>query len=130
MNRNAEHDIRRKTRVLEEAKQSGNVSHTCRRHGISRDTLYRWRKQLATGGVKALVNSKPCPENPTLRVPKEVEEKILYVRREFGLDQLRISWYLQRHYGLTVSSTGVFHVLRRNGMSRLPRGAPKRSPST
>ena len=60
MNRNAEHDIRRKTRVLEEAKQSGNVSHTCRRHGVSRDTLYRWRKQLATGGVMALVNSKPC----------------------------------------------------------------------
>ena len=28
---------------------------------------------------------KPCPENPKLWVPKDVEEEILYVRREFGL---------------------------------------------
>jgi transposase InsO family protein len=63
-------------------------------------------------------------------VAAEIEEKILHVRREFGLGQLRISWYLQRYYGLRVSSSGVFGVLKRNGMSRLPRGAPKRSPST
>ena len=94
MNREAERDIRKKTKILDEATQSGNVSHTCRRHGVSRDTFYRWRKQLAAGGVEALVNSKPCPENSALRVPKEIEDKILYVRREFGLGQLRISWYL------------------------------------
>jgi len=130
MSREADHDIRRKTKVLEHVKQSGNVSHTCRKYGVSRDTFYRWKRQLATGGTQALVNSKPCPENPTLRVSKDIEEKILYVRREFGLGQLRISWYLQRHYGLKVSSSGVFCVLKRHGMSRLPRGAPKRSPST
>jgi transposase InsO family protein len=59
-----------------------------------------------------------------------VEEKILYVRREFGLGQLRISWYLERYYGMKVSPNGIFGVLKRNGMSRLPAGAPKRSPST
>jgi transposase InsO family protein len=130
MNRQAEHDIRRKTKVLEDAKQSGNVSHTCRRYGISRDTFYRWKRQYETLGPEALVNSKPCPENPKIRVPKIVEEKILYVRREFGLGQQRISWYLQRYYGLTVSSSGVYSVLKRNGLNRLPPGSPKRSPST
>ena len=80
MNRQAEADIRRKTKVLEYAKQSGNVSHTCRKYGVSRDSFYRWKKQLESGGPDALVNSKPCPENPTIRVPKNVEEKILYVK--------------------------------------------------
>jgi len=41
MNRQAEADIRRKTKVLEHAKQSGNVSHTCRKFGVSRDSFYR-----------------------------------------------------------------------------------------
>ena len=31
---------------------------------------------------------------------------------------------------MKVSPTGIFGVLKRNGLSRLPRGAPKRSPST
>lgn len=123
-------DVRRKIKVLDEARSSGNVSHTCRKHGVSRDTFYRWEKQRALGGLEALINSKPCPQNPKLRVSREIEDKVLYVRREFGLGQQRISWYLQRYCGLTVSSSGVFGILKRNGMSRLPRGAPKRSPST
>ena len=39
MDRQAEHDIRRKTKVLEHAQQPGNVSHTCRKYGVSRDTF-------------------------------------------------------------------------------------------
>jgi transposase InsO family protein len=116
--------------VLDEARSSGNVSHTCRKHGVSRNTFYRWQKQLAQGGLQALINSKPCPQNPKLRVSKEIEDKVVYVRREFGLGQQRISWYLERYHGLAVSSSGVFGILKRNGLSRLPRGAPKRSPST
>ena len=130
MNRQAEADIRRKTKVLEHAKQSGNVSHPCRKYGVSRDSFYRWKRQLENDGPNAMINSKPCPENPKIHVPKTVEEKVLYVRREFGLGQQRISWYLERYYGLKISSSGVFSVLKRNNMSRLPPGAPKRSPST
>ncbi len=35
MNRQAVHDIRRKTWVLEDAKQFGNISYTCRWYDIS-----------------------------------------------------------------------------------------------
>ena len=38
MNRQAEHDIRRETRVLAHAEQSGNISHGCRKYGASRET--------------------------------------------------------------------------------------------
>ena len=130
MNRQEEHDIRRKLRVLKHAEQSGNVSHTCRYFGVSRDSFYRWKRNYLESGEAGLINTKPCPENPKLRTPPEIEQKILYVRREFGLGQLRIKWYLQRYYGITVSSSGVYHVLKRHGANRLPKGAPKRSPST
>ena len=44
------------------------------------------------------------------------------MRREFSLGQLRISWYLERYYGMKVSPNGVFGVLKRHGLSRLPVG--------
>jgi len=90
LNRQAEHDIRHKMKVLEHAKQPGNISFTCRKFGVSRDSFYRWKNQLSEGGKQALINSKPCLENPKIRVDKHIEEKILYVRREFGLGQQRI----------------------------------------
>ena len=83
MNRQAEHDIRHKTRVLDHAEQSGNVSYTCRYFGISRDTFYRWKQQFNTGCAESLINSKPCTENQKNGDPKDVEEKKLYVRIEF-----------------------------------------------
>jgi putative transposase len=33
--------------VLQEAERNGKTDEVCRRHGISRDTFYRWRKQFA-----------------------------------------------------------------------------------
>jgi len=56
--------------------------------------FYRWKRQYEAGGAEALVNSKPCPENPKIRVSKIIGDKILHVRREFGLGQQRIVWYL------------------------------------
>jgi len=39
---------------------------------------------------------------------------------------LALSGYLQRYYVLIVSPAGVFGVLKRNGLSQLPKGAPQR----
>jgi len=123
----AQRDIRRKLRVLAHAEESGNVSRTCRYFGVSRDTFYRWKRDYKRLGEEALVNSKPCPENPKLRTPSEIEEKILYLRRRYHLGQLRISWYLKRYCDITISPAGVYGVLKRHGMNRLPRNARKRA---
>jgi transposase InsO family protein len=60
-------------------------------------------------------------------MPIEVEEKIIYLRKTYHLGQLRISWFLERYHGIKVSSSGVYYVLKRNGLSRLPRGTKKRT---
>jgi transposase-like protein len=65
----AEHrDISRKLRVLNHAKKGGSVSRTCRYFGISRETFYQWKKAYQLEGERALINSKPCPQNPSPRV--------------------------------------------------------------
>jgi transposase InsO family protein len=123
----AQHDIARKLRVLNHAKQSGNVSHTCRYFGISREIFYQWKRAYEKEGEKALINSKPCPANPKIRVAAEVEEKILHLRRTYHLGPMRIVWYLKRYHDIKVSSGGVYSVLKRNSMNRLPRNAKKRT---
>ncbi|WP_199415202.1 helix-turn-helix domain-containing protein [Chitinophaga silvisoli] len=80
-------------RVIQHSKDTSNVSKTCRYLGISRETYYVWLKNYQTGGEKALINSKPCPQNPKLRVPAAIEEKIIYLTTNYYLGQVRISWY-------------------------------------
>jgi transposase InsO family protein len=127
MNKKAQHDISRKLRVLNHAQESGNVSKTCRYFGISRDTFYHWKKAYATLGERGLINSKPCPENPKLRTPQPIEEKILYLRTTYHFGPSRISWYLQRFHDIKISSSGCYFVLQRHGLNRLPENCRKRS---
>ena len=68
----AQRDIKRKLRVLNYAKDIGNVSKACRYFGISRETFYLWKRAYERFGEKALINSKPCLENPKLRTPPEI----------------------------------------------------------
>jgi len=124
---NAQRDIKRKLRVFAYAEEVGNVSKACRYFGISRETFYKWKRSYAARGDDGLINSKPCPENPKLRTPAHIEEKVIHLRKTYHLGQLRISWYLERYHGIKISPTGVYHVLKRNGLNRLPRNAKKRS---
>jgi len=120
-------DIRRKLKVLNHAKETGNISKTCRHFGISREAFYQWKRAYEAKGESALINSKPCPQNPKLRVPAAIEEKILYLRKHYYLGQLRISWYLKRYHDIKVSASGVWYVLKRNGLNKLPQNQRKRS---
>ena len=96
----AQRDINRKLRVLNYAKEIGNISKACRYFGISRESFYRWKQPYDTRGEKALINKKPCLENPKLRTPPHIEEKILRLRRKYHFGQIRFSWYLKRYHGL------------------------------
>jgi hypothetical protein len=61
-------DISKKLGVLTPARETGNISKTCRYFGISRTSFYEWKgayKQFVEG---SLINGKPCPENVTLRI--------------------------------------------------------------
>jgi hypothetical protein len=95
-----------KLKVFAHAAGSGNVAFTCRHFGISREMYYQWKRAFAAHGEKGLINSKPCPENPKLRTPLTIEEKILYLRRTYHFGQVRISWYLARYHGIKISSGG------------------------
>jgi transposase len=111
---------------LEYAEKVGNITKACRHFAVARQSYYRWKGALADKGEAGLVNSMPCPKNPRLRTPPEIVDKIIYLRTTYHLGSIRIAWYLDRYHGIKISDSGVYHVLKRNGLNRLPQKAKKR----
>lgn len=125
-----EREIRRKLKVLRHAEQSGNTAKTCRYFGVSRSTFYRWQRRYKKFGEAGLKNEKPIPINPANKTPDEIEEKVLYLRKKYHLGPIRIVWYLARYHGIRISDASVYRILKRNGVSRLPRGTRMRKVHT
>lgn len=120
-------DIRRKLKVLNYAKEIGNITKACRYFGISRETFYQWKRAYEVHGETGLINNKPCPVNLKLRTPQHIEEKIVHLRTTYHLGQKRIMWYLSRYHDIRVSEGAVYYVLKRNNLNKLPQNQRKRS---
>ena len=123
---NEERDIQRKLRVLQHAEKIGNARKACRYFGIGRSSFYRWRDAYQKHGESGLKNAKSIPKNHANQTPPEIVEQVLYLRRKYHLGPIRIVWYLACYYGIKILDAGVFHILKRNGLNRLPRGTRMR----
>jgi len=104
MDRKAQHDISRKLKVLNYAKEINNISKTCRYFGICRETFYKWKRAYEANGKEALLNNKPCPKNHKLRIPKAVEEKVVHLRTTYHFGSNMIVWHLPRYHNIKTSS--------------------------
>jgi hypothetical protein len=62
------------------------------------------------------------PHKHPNKTPDEVVEKVLHLCGQYHLGPMRIVWYLARCHGIKISDAGVYRILRRNGLSRLPGG--------
>jgi transposase len=127
MNVKARQDIRRKLRVFRHAEETGNIKKTCRYFGIPRPLYYKWKDRYKKSGEEGLINNKPCPANYRLRMPQEIEDKIIHLRTTYHFGPERIILYLKRYHGITVSDAGAYRVLKRNGLNRLPANTRRRS---
>lgn len=68
------------------------------------------KRIIKNKGETGLINSKSCLENPKLKTPQPIVDKILYLRKTYHFDQQRISLYLKRYHDISISSTGVYHA--------------------
>jgi len=127
---NDRREIRRKLRILQHAEKVGSVSKTCRYFGIGRASFYRWRHVYQKRGEAGLVNARSVPHNHPNKTPPEVVEKVLHLRRKYHLGPIRIMWYLERYHGIKLSDAGIYRILKRNGLNRLPGGTRVRKVHT
>jgi hypothetical protein len=73
---------------------------------------------------------KPIPHQMPNQTPPEVVEKVLHLRRNYHLGPIRIVWYLERYHAIRISDAGVYRILRRHGLNRLPRNVGRRAVHT
>ncbi len=112
-----------KLRILKYAEEIGGVVKTCRYFGVGRTSFYRWKNEYECFGEAGLVDKPSTPKNPAKQKPKETIDKILYLRQRYHLGPMRITWYLERYHGIKISDACAYRILKRNGLSRLPRGS-------
>jgi hypothetical protein len=50
----------------------------------------------------------------------EVIEKIVWLRKHYHFGPAKIAMYLVRHHDVAISTSGVWRILKRLGLNRLP----------
>ena len=97
-----------------------NVSKTCRYYGITRQAYYKWLRRYDEGGVAALRDGSSRPHTSPNATRAEVVAKIVYLRQTYHFGPHKIAMYLERYHDLVLSPSGIWRILKRLEMSRLP----------
>ncbi len=109
--------VRNKVGLLRLAEELGNVSRACKVMGYSRDTFYRYKEAMESGGVEALLEqSRKGKPNFHNRAAPEVEEAVVaHALEQPAYGQTRVSNELRKR-GLLVSPFGVRGIWLRHGL--------------
>jgi transposase InsO family protein len=99
---------------------SGNVALTCRYYGISRHTFYKWLRRYEEFGIDGLRDRSRRPHTSPHATSGEVVGKIVYLRKTYHFGPQKISMYLKRYHDQQVSTSGVWRILKRLEMNKLP----------
>ena len=97
-----------------------SLASMCRRYGVSRKTGYKWLERYARGGVLALEDRPPVAARPAGRLPLELEDLIVGLRKEhsdWGPKKLR-PLLVGRWQGPLPAESTVGLVLQRRGLIR------------
>lgn len=114
-------EVRRRLAVLRHVEEvTGNVAMTCRYFGISRPTYYTWLRRYETEGVDGLRDRSKRPRTSPNATRAEVVDKIIHLRKHYHFGPDKIVMYLRRYHDIEISKSGVWRILHRLDMGRLP----------
>lgn len=112
-------------------KKCKNVSVVCRKYGISRSMFYYWKNRVflessdgkhKTSKKNRLISYSRRPKTNPREYPETVIKLILKIRRRTNRGAEHIWFILKDKYAIHVSVTGVYKVLKRNGMIKERKG--------
>ncbi len=111
----------RRLAIIRHAEEvSGSVARTCRYYGISRNCFYKWLGRYQEFGADGLRDRSTRPHSSPTATRQEVVGKIIYLRQHYHFGPQRVAMYLKRYHDIQISSCGVWRILRRLGLNRLP----------
>ncbi len=111
----------RRLAIIRHAEEvTGNVSQTCRYFGITRQTFYIWLRRFEEKGLEGLRDKSSRPHVSPNATNAEVVGKIIYLRQNYHFGPHKIAMYLKRYHEHTISPSGVWRILKRLDLNRLP----------
>jgi transposase len=99
---------------------AGNVALTWCYYGISRQVFYKWRRRFDELGLEGLRDWSSRPRVCPNATRTEVVGKIIYLRQTYHFGPAKIAMYLKRYHDIQISHSGVWQVLKRLDLNRLP----------
>jgi transposase InsO family protein len=97
-----------------------NVAKTCRYYGISRQAYYNWYRRYLEYGEDGLKDRSRRPIHSPRATKSEVIAKIIYLRQTYHFGPWKIKMYLQRYHDIHLCSSGVWRILKKLQINRLP----------
>ena len=114
-------EVRRRLAISSHAEEvTGNVAMTCRYYGISRQVYYRWKRRYEEQGVDGLRDLSRRPHHQPQRHPRRRGGQDHLPAPELPLRPGKIAMYLKRYHDVEMSQSGVWRILKRLDISRLP----------
>ncbi|MFG1755893.1 IS481 family transposase [Streptosporangium sandarakinum] len=114
-------EAKRRLAVIRHVEEvTGNVAMTCRYFGISRQTYYIWYRRYQAEGIDGLRTRSKRPKTSPNATHVEIVGKIIYLRKNYHFGPEKIAMYLKRYHDVTISKSGVWRILKRLDMGRLP----------
>lgn len=114
-------EAKRRLAVIRHVEEvTGNVAMSCRYFGISRQAYYIWYRRYQAEGIEGLRTRSKAPKHSPNATHVEVVGKIIYLRQNYHFGPEKIAMYLKRYHDVTISKSGVWRILKRLDMGRLP----------
>ena len=112
---------KRRLAILRHAEEiTGNVALTCRYYGISRQIFSTWKRRYDAHGLDGLRDRSHRPHVSPGTTRTEVVGKIIYLRQHYHFGPAKIAMYLARYHDISISQSGVWRILKRLDLNRLP----------
>jgi transposase InsO family protein/transposase-like protein len=114
-------NAKRRLAIIRHASEvTKDVSQTCRYYGISRTAFYKWQRRYEGQGFDGLRDRSKRPLTSPSATQTEVVGKIVYLRQSYHMGPAKIAMYLKRYHDVDISTSGVWRILKRLDISRLP----------
>ena len=113
-------EVQKKLDILLLADRLGNVAEASRLSGVSRDTIYRHRRQLKEGGIDALKRQETPRQRHKNRSSESLEQLVISFSLENPhLGQNQVSRQLKANQSVEISPCGVRQIWLREQMNTI-----------
>ena len=98
-----------------------NISKTARELKTTRKTIRKWYKRYKEHGIDGLKDLPKTPHSFPFKTSPEIEKLVLSLRKphkdlEIKIGPKRIQIELKRRYGINISSSTIYKILKRNNL--------------